>query len=223
MLKVLRLLALGALAIPLFAAAATFEEGRHYTELAFPQEVETGKQIEVREFFWYGCPHCYTLEPTLERWLGKKPKQIEFVRTPGTAPHWLPHAQAYYAAESLGVVSKFHPAMFNAMHAQKRQIKDEASLLKLVAEQGIDAAKFKEALNSFGVRLKVEKAKRLNEAYTINTVPALVVDGKYLTSPAMAGGDEAVIKVVEHLVQKATAQRSSRAQRGVSRGLREGT
>ena len=207
MLKALRLLVVGPLALPLFAAAATFEEGRHYTELVFPQEVETGKQIEVREFFLYSCPHCYALEPSLERWLGKKPKNVEFVRTPGTAPRWLLHAQAYYAAESLGAVSKFHPAMFNAMHGQKRQLDDEVSLLKLVAEQGIDAAKFKEALNSFGVRFKVEKAKRLNEAYTINTVPALVIDGKYLTSPGMAGGDEAAIKVVEYLVQKASAGR----------------
>ena len=207
MLKALRLLVLGSLALPLFAAAATFEEGRHYTELVFPQDVETGKQIEVREFFWYGCPHCYTLEPTLERWLGKKPKNVEFVRTPGTAPRWLLHAQAYYAAESLGAVPKLHSAMFNAIHAQKRQLDDEASLLKFVAEQGVDPAKFKEALNSFGVRLKVEKAKRLNEAYTVNSVPALVIDGKYLTTPAMAGGDEAVVKVVEFLVQKASAGR----------------
>lgn len=207
MLKALRLLALGSLVLPLYAAAATFEEGRHYTELVFPQDVETGKQIEVREFFWYGCPHCYTLEPTLERWLGKKPKNVEFVRTPGTAPRWLLHAQAYYAAESLGAVPKLHSAMFNAIHAQKRQLDDEASLLKFVAEQGVDPAKFKEALNSFGVRLKVEKAKRLNEAYTVNSVPALVIDGKYLTTPAMAGGDEAVVKVVEFLVQKASAGR----------------
>jgi len=211
MSKLLRLFTITALLSPLASLAAGFEEGRHYTEFLFPQEVETGKQIEVREFFWYGCPHCYTLEPTLERWIASKPKHVAFVRTPGTAQRWLLHAQAYYAAEAMGVVPKLHPALFKAIHEQKRPLDDEASLLKFVAEQGIDAAKFKEALNSFGTRLKVEKAKRLNEAYTINSVPMLVVDGKYLTSPQMAGGEAAAIKVVEYLVRKATAARSSRA------------
>jgi thiol:disulfide interchange protein DsbA len=210
MLRTLRLLALAALVLPLTTLAAGFEEGRHYTELAFPQPVETGNQIEVREFFWYGCPHCYTLEPTLERWIATKPKNVAFVRTPGTAPRWLVHAQAFYAADSLGVSAKLHSAMFKAMHEQKRPLDDEASLLKFVAEQGVDAAKFKAALNSFGTKLNVEKAKRLNEAHTINSVPALVVDGKYQTSPAMAGGEAAVIKVVEHLVQKAQAARNKR-------------
>ena len=211
MLRPFRPLILALLALPLAVGAAPFEEGRHYTELAFPQEVETGKQIEVREFFWYGCPHCYTLEPTLERWLANKPKNVEFVRTPGAAPHWLLHAQVFYAAETMGVTAKLHPALFKAIHEQKRSLNDEASVLKFVAEQGIDAAKFKEALNSFGTRLKVEKAKRMNEAYTIHSVPMLVVDGKYLTGPSMAGGEAAVIKVVEFLVQKAAAERSSRA------------
>lgn len=207
MSKTLRLLAAALMLLPIAVIGAGFEEGRHYTELVFPQEVETGKQIEVREFFWYGCPHCYTLEPALDRWIATKPKNVAFVRTPGTAPRWLVHAQAYYAAESLGMVPKLHPALFKAMHEQKRPLEDEASLLNFVAEQGVDAAKFKAALNSFGTRLNVEKAKRLNEAYTVNTVPALVVDGKYLTSPAMAGGEAAVIKVVEHLVQKAQTAR----------------
>lgn len=210
MLKVIRWMTVALVGLPLAAFSAEFQEGRHYTELAFPQEVETGKQIEVREFFWYGCPHCYTLEPTLERWLAKKPKHVAFVRTPGTAPRWLLHAQAYYAAESLDLVAKLHPAIFKAMHEQKRPLADEADWIKFVAEQGVDGAKFKEALNSFGTKLKVEKAKRLNEAYTISSVPMLVVDGKYMTSPNMAGGEAAVIRVVEHLVQKASAARASR-------------
>lgn len=196
--------------LPVAAGAAKYEEGVHYTELAFPQEVETGDRIEVREFFWYGCPHCDTLEPVIDKWLKQKPKQAEFVRTPGTAPRWLLHAQMFYAADALGTLPKLHPAFFKAMHQEHRPLADEASVLKFVAEQGVDAAKFKEAMNSFGVRLKVEKAKQANEAYGINSVPTIVVDGKYITSPKMARGDAEVMKVVDFLVQQAAKGRKKR-------------
>ncbi|MFP5348807.1 MAG: thiol:disulfide interchange protein DsbA/DsbL [Gammaproteobacteria bacterium] len=216
MLKLLRLLTLTSLLSPLGSLAAGFEEGRHYTEFLFPQPVESGNQIEVREFFWYGCGHCYRLEPTLEQWLARKPKNVAFVRTPGTAPHWLVHAQLYYAIESLGLVPKLHGPIFEAIHKGGQRLDNENGVLKFVAAQGVDTGKFNAAFNSFSTKLNVEKAKRLNEAYTIHSVPMLVVDGKYLTSPAMAGGEAAVIKVVEFLVQKATAERSSRAKRGAS-------
>lgn len=196
--------------LPVAAVAANYEEGVHYTELAFAQEVETGNRVEVREFFWYGCPHCDSLEPIIDKWLKQKPKQAEFVRTPGTAPRWLPHAQMFYAAEALGALPKLHPAFFKAMHQQNRPLADEASILKFVAEQGVDAAKFKEAMGSFGVRLKVEKAKQANEAYGINSVPTIVVDGKYITSPKMARGEAEVMKVVDFLVQRAAKERKKR-------------
>lgn len=216
MLKLLRLLTLTSLLSPLTSLAAGFEEGRHYTELLFPQPVETDKQIEVREFFWYGCGHCYRLEPILEQWVARKPKNVAFVRTPGTAPHWLLHARLYYALEALGSAPKLHGAIFEAIHEGGQRLDNEASVLKFVSAQGVDANKFKGAFNSFGTKLNVEKAKRLNEAYTISSVPMLAVDGKYLTSPAMAGGEAAMIKVVEFLVRKATAERSSRAKQGTS-------
>lgn len=211
MLKLLRLLTITSLLSPLASFAAGFEEGRHYTEFLFPQEVETGQQIEVREFFWYGCGHCYRLEPTLEQWVARKPKNVAFVRTPGTASHWLVQAQLYYAIESLGLVPKLHKPIFEAIHKGGQRLDTEEAVLKFVTAQGVDAGKFKGAFNSFGTKLNVEKAKRLNEAYTINSVPMMVVDGRYMTSPAMAGGEAAMIKVVEFLVQKASAARSSRA------------
>lgn len=206
----LRLAALALCAVSFGSPAANYEEGRHYTEFVFPQEVETGDRIEVREFFWYGCPHCASLEPVLDQWLKRKPKNAEFVRTPGTAPRWLLHAQMFYAAESLALTPTLHPAFFKAMHAQNRPLADEASVLKFVAEQGVEPAKFKEALHSFGVRVKLEKAKRSNEIYTINSVPAIVVDGRYLTSPSMAGGEAEALKVVDYLIRKAATARPKR-------------
>lgn len=202
-----------ALTVSLLALApvlvfAAFEEGKHYAELPFPQPVETGKQIEVREFFWYGCPHCYTLEPTLSRWLTKKPANAAFVRTPGTAARWLTHAQAFYTFEVLGVTERLHPAFFAAVQQGKRRLDDEQSLVQFAKEHGVDPAKFREAFNSFGVRLNVEKAKRLNEAYAVNSVPTITIDGKYVTSPSLAGGEEAVVRVIDFLVQKAARERS---------------
>lgn len=207
MSTLIRLIAACVLLLPVAAQSAAFEEGRHYLEVPFPQPVETGERIEVREFFWYGCPHCYTLEPALERWLRNKPKNAEFVRTPWKDPRGVTQGQAYYAFAAMGVLDKLHPALFRAVHAQGRRLDDEASIAQFVAEHGLDPAKFRAALNSFGVRLNWEKAKRLNETYGVNSVPLLVVDGKYITSPLMAGSAEAAVNVVDQLVLRAARER----------------
>lgn len=193
------------------AAPPAYQEGKHYTELAFSEPVETGKAIEVREFFWYGCPHCYTLEPEIARWLKTKPKNVVFVRTPGTAANWLIHAQAFYALESIGALEQVHVPLFEALHKKSLTLNDEASLVKFVGEQGVNAEKFREAFKSFGVSLNVEKAKRLNQAYNIHSVPALVVNGKYMTSPSAAGGEKQTLEVVDFLVKRVTAEQKPKA------------
>lgn len=185
------------------------DQGRDYVALKTPQPVDTGSKIEVREFFWYGCPHCYSLEPTLQNWVKRKPANVEFVRTPGAAPHWLVHAQAYYAFAALGATERTHSAFFRAMHEQNRRLDNEQALAQFAQEQGIDAAKFREAFNSFGVRTNVEKAKRLNQAFQVASVPMVAVDGKYLTGPSMTGSDEGFVKVLDQLVAQAARERGS--------------
>ncbi len=194
------------LPLPLVAAPA-YVEGRHYLELALPQPTETGNKIEVREFFWYGCPHCWQIEPELWRWVGKIPANAQFVRTPGVAPRWLTHARAYYAFEALGALNKTHVAFFRAMHEQKRPLDSEAALVQFATENGVDKVKFREAFNSFDVRVKLDKARQRNMEMGIGSVPTLAVDGKYITSPTMAGGDPEMLKVVEFLIQKAARER----------------
>lgn len=191
--------------------AMSLEKGRDYIALPKPQPVETGSKIEVREFFWYGCPHCYALEPTIAAWLKRKPAYVEFIRTPATAPNWLTHAQAYYAFAALNATAKTHDALFRAIHQQNRRLNDESSLAQFAAEQGIDAKKFIEAFNSFGVRTNVEKAKRLSAAYEVSSVPMLAVDGKYLTSASMTGSEDAMMKALDQLVQQARQERGSSA------------
>ena len=223
----MRLFWIGSLALLLAAvtpwapAAEPFQAGRHYTELPFPQPVETGDKIEVREFFWYGCPHCYVLEAPLEAYVRKLPKHAAFVRTPGVSPNWLVHAQAYYTFEVLGVTSKLHAPFFEAWHAKGRRLNDAASIADFAAEYGVDKKQFLETFNSFAVRTRIERAKQQNVGYMVDGVPMLAVDGRFITSPGMAGGqerDEArrnqlTMQVVDFLVQKAARERKKPAAR----------
>lgn len=209
MKRMVYLFVLGLALLPA-AAAAAFVEGQHYLEVSLLQPVEGGAKIEVREFFWYGCPHCYRLEPEIERWLKRKPANVRYLRTPGVAPKWLPHARAYYAFEALGAVDRVHAAFFRAVHEHKRALDDEASLVEFARENGVDAEGFRAALRSFGVRLQLEKARQLNVEAGIGSVPALLVDGRYLTTPTMAGGDAAVMKVVDYLIGQAVKARRKR-------------
>lgn len=191
-------------------AQAGFEEGRDYMVLPFPAAVETGDRIEVREFFWYGCPHCYVLEPGLSAWLKKLPANARFVRTPGTAPRWLVHAQAYYTFEALGALDKLHAAFFQAMQENPARYNNESVIADFAAAHGIDRKKFSETFQSFGVRLKLERAKQLNQDLNISSVPTIVVDGKYLTTTTMAGGEHALFKLVDQLIAKAAKERKAK-------------
>jgi thiol:disulfide interchange protein DsbA len=199
--------------VSLTAVAGPFEAGKHFQELPFPQPVETGTKIELREFFWYGCPHCYMVEPALEHWLKKPPANVQFVRTPGAAPNWILHAQAYYAFESLGALDRLHVPFFKAIHAGKQVFNDEASIARFAAANGVPADKFSEAFRSFSVRTKTERAKKLNAEYQVSFVPMFVVDGKYATSVQMAGSEEQLFKVIEDLIARAKRERGKSAAR----------
>jgi len=183
-------------------------------EVPFPTKVVTGKKVEVREFFWYGCPHCYVLEPKLNHWLKTLPANAEFVRTPGlAAPAWKLDGQAYYTFKALGVEEKTHSAFFKAAQESRGTMVNEKAVADFAASHGIDRKKFLDAFNSFGVNLDLEKAKQLNEDLNINSVPTFVVDGKYLTSPAMAGGEENFFKLLDYLIGKAAKERKTNAVR----------
>ena len=171
--------------------------------------VETGDKIEVREIFWYGCPHCYTLEAPLLRWLKTVPANAKFIRTPGAtwASTWETHARTYYAFEAMKLVDKLHPALFTAIHAQNRPLIDENSIGFFVSEKGVDDKAFRNAYHSFGVTAKVKSAKKYSEQGGIKTVPTLIVDGRYLTTTSMTGTHEELFKVMDFLIKKSASQR----------------
>lgn len=189
------------------AQAADFRPGRDYEEIPFAQAPGTGDKIEVREFFWYGCPHCYSFEPALSAWRKRLPGQARFVRTPAALPQWEQHARAYYALESLGVAEKLHKPIFDAIHRDKLKLNSGEALADFVAKHGVDRAAFLRAFNGFGVRMNVKRARQLFDNLSLNSVPTIVVDGRYRTSPSLARSDENAIKVVEFLIQKAASGR----------------
>lgn len=213
-----RLLTLWILALALTpsGAALALQPGRDYVPLPAAQPVETGDKIEVREFFWYGCPHCYSLEPALERWLKRKPANVAFVRTPATAPRWMPHARAFYAFAALGATEQTHAALFRAIHEQNRRLETEEALAEFAQQQGVDPAKFRQAFNSFGVRTNLERARQVNAAYQVTSVPMFAVDGKYVTSPGMAGSEAAFLVVLDQLIQQAARERQKPAKAGAN-------
>jgi protein dithiol oxidoreductase (disulfide-forming) len=204
----LGILALAA-ALPLAASAETFEAGRDYLEMPFAAESD-GKRIEVREFFWYGCGHCFQFEPAIKNWLTRKPENVEFIRTPGMAPSWAIHAQAFYALENVGALDKLHEPLFHAIQSGRR-LSNEAALTDFVAAQGVDAKKFGDAFNSFGVRMKMDRARQLNEEFRIDAVPTLVVANRYITSPSMVNGEARAFEVVDFLIARAAKERKAKA------------
>lgn len=200
------------LSLPMFAQAEPVE-GAEYKRIS-PQPVETGSRIEVREFFWYGCPHCYSLEPYVEKWLRRMPKNAQFVRTPAVFnEQWAVHARTYYAFEALGLTGKLHRALFDAIHADKRPLMDAESIATWVVEKGGDRMAFLNAYSSFGVETAVNKAAQAGRAYGIDGVPTVVVDGKYETSATLAGSHEKVFEVVDFLIRKAAAERTAARKR----------
>ena len=189
----------------LSAPAWAIDEGIEYTVLANPQPTETGDKIEVLEVFMYSCPHCFHLEPTLAKWRETQPANVAFRRMPavfGTKPDL--QAQAFYAAELLGAEEKFTLAMFDAIHVKKQKISDENLVVAIAEGAGLDGAEFRKALNSFDVNMKVNRARNVTKNYGIDGVPAVVVNGKYRTSPAQTGSREGLVKVIDQLIARET-------------------
>lgn len=195
--RLLGMILAGLLAFP----ALALDEGIEYSKLATAQPTETGDKVEVLELFWYGCPHCFYLEPTLDKWLARRPANVAFRRMPAVlGPHWEPPARAYYAAEQLGVLEKVHTPLFDAMHVKKRKLENEAELAAFFAEQGVAKEDFLKAYRSFSVDTKVRRAVEMGKRYGVDGVPAFVVNGKYRTSASQAAGYDKLFEVIDALV-----------------------
>lgn len=176
--------------IALTAAASPAEpvEGVDYLKLKQAQATDSGKKIEVLEFFWYNCPHCFAFEPQLAEWVKKRGDTIVFKRVPvGFRESFVPQQKMVYALEAMGKLDTVHRAMFEAVHVAHIPLDKEDKIIDFVEKQGVDRKKFVDTFNSFGVQSKVSRVRQLQETYQIDSVPTIVIDGRFVTAPSMVG------------------------------------
>ena len=177
------------------------DAGIDYREVTPPQPVESGSKIEVLEFFWYGCPHCYAFEPSLNAWTKKLPSDVVFRRVHAQfTPQWVQHAKLFYTLDALGEVERLHRKCFDTIHGERRELLKDADMLEWAAQNGVDKAKFSDAFKSFGVAGKLQRAKQVVANYKIDGVPTLAVNGKFITSPSIASGMEKSLAVMDYLI-----------------------
>ncbi|MFI4922405.1 MAG: thiol:disulfide interchange protein DsbA/DsbL [Burkholderiales bacterium] len=192
-----------------FAAAPMLN--KDYRLVSPSQPTETGNKIEVIEFFYYGCSHCYDLEPYLKKWMSSAPKDVAFRRIPAVfRDDWVPLTKTFYTLEALGEINRLNSTVFEAIHVKQINLNNEQTLLDWMEQHGVDRKKFADAYNSFSVNNRAEFAKNLTRAYGVEGTPTLVVDGKYLTGPGMTGSHESALQVLDELINKARQERSSK-------------
>jgi thiol:disulfide interchange protein DsbA len=190
------------------AAPAAFAQ--QFATLSPAQPTEGGGKIEVIEFFWYGCPHCYSLEPAVATWLKSAPKDVVFKRVPAVpSDAWGEMAKIYYTLEAMGVLEQYHQKVFDAVHRDRVNLGNKKLREEWFAKNGIDPARYNEMEKSFSVATKMQRAKQLTASYKVDSVPRVFVNGKYYTSAEQAGGAQNVFAVVDQLV--ATSRKESGA------------
>ena len=181
------------------------EEGKHFVRLQTAAQVTlpAQKKVEVIEFFWYGCSHCFAFEPTIEAWSKRVAPDVYFHPTPFAFIGPVEHQKMFYALEELGQRESLHRKLFNAIHVENKRLNSEAEITAFVAAHGVDGAKFTEAFRSFAVNTKISRGKQLSNAYKIDSVPSMGVNGRYYTSASLAGSPEKAIAVTDFLIQRA--------------------
>jgi len=198
--------ATGMSALPLLAQAQAqakpFQSGSDYLTLDKPAATEApAGQVEVVEFFWYNCSHCNGFEPMFDAWAKKAPKDVFVRRAPiAFRPDFEPQQRLYYTLESMGKVDELHVKVFSTIHGEKQLLNTAEQITAWAEKQGIPKAKFLEMYNSFSVSTKVRKATQLQNAYALDGVPALGINGRYFTSGSQAKTLERALQVAEHLI-----------------------
>lgn len=220
--RFLAVLSISFIAFGANAAPNNPQNGVDYRTLDKPQQAEPGKKVEVIEFFWYSCPHCSALEPSLVEWVKKQGNAISFKRVPvAFRPSFVPQQKLYYTLEAMGRLNDLHPKVFHAIHTERKPLESDAAIADYIAAQGVDKAKFLEVYNSFGVQTKAKRASALQEAYKIDGVPTLAIDGRYMTSPSIVGAamggrqpenvlHESALQVASFLVDKAAKEQATK-------------
>ena len=202
------------------ASPADPKNGVEYKTLAAPQPVDTGKKVEIIEFFDYACPHCAAFDESLNAWVKKQGDNIVFKRMHiSRAGTDLPQEKMFFTLEAMGVLTpELHSKAFKEIHVNRNPLRRDEQVFEFIAKQGIDKQKFIDTYRGFGVAGRVRKSTAMMDAYNVDAGPMLAVDGKYMTSPTMADAGvnaaktEAdlhgeVTQVLDVLVAKAKAEK----------------
>ncbi|MCB1675795.1 MAG: thiol:disulfide interchange protein DsbA/DsbL [Halioglobus sp.] len=203
------------LLVPLSVAAQdtatkTYVEGRDYDLISPAIRTANPDKIEVVEFFWYGCGHCYTFEPMIAQWKKTLPEDVDFHGSPAmwNAPMEL-HARAYYTAQVLGVLDTMHTALFQAMNVERKRLASKGEIAAVFTANGVSAEDFDRAFDSFGVDAQVRQASARMRSARVTGTPALMVNGKYHISTRKSGSQAAMIDTANYLIEKERAAKAS--------------
>jgi thiol:disulfide interchange protein DsbA len=192
---------LASLAAILSLAAGAASAQTNYGIVNPAQPTEGGGKIEVLEFFWYGCPHCYHLEPSVNTFANNVPKDVVFKRVPAVpSDAWGEHAKIFYTLETMNLLDKYHQKVFEAIQNEHVNLGNKKFRDEWLAKNGIDPVKYAEVEKSFSVATKMQRAKQLTYAYKVDSVPRLYVNGQYVVTAEQAGGPDKVFTVVDQLV-----------------------
>ncbi len=172
-----------------------------YELISPPLNTRSSDKVEVLEYFWFGCPHCYAFEPSINKWAESIPDYVEFVReAPPLNPAWEPHSRAFYAAELMGVTDQMFDQMFHGIHAERRPLRSPDQIAKYMGELGIDEDKFRKTMDSFGVSTRMSQAMQMARASKVSGVPTVIINGKYRTGGSLAGSHEGILAVIDERV-----------------------
>jgi len=188
--------------LPVLAQAQNYKEGESYTKLAKPIATRDADKIEVLEFFWYGCPHCFSFEPTLKKWKKTLPANVKFIRMPAPLnPRWMAHTKAFYTLEIMGEGDKYHDDIFTAMHVKKMKLFSRDAIADYLETLGVDKKTFLSTFDSFAVEMRAKQAMQLGQQYKVSGVPMLAINGKYSISGSQAGSYQGMVNVANHLIK----------------------
>ena len=181
-------------------------QGQDYELLTPAQPTSSPDKVEVVEFFSYGCPHCYAMQPHISKWAAELPANATFVRVPVSfgRREWGQLSRAYYALEATGDLARLDDAVFKGIHEEHQQLFSEDALAAWAAEHGVDAGEFRAAFESPGVSAKAMQAEQLSRNYKVNSVPHVIVDGKYIVRGKT---HDETLKIARQLVDKAAAEK----------------
>ncbi|MDE2260365.1 MAG: thiol:disulfide interchange protein DsbA/DsbL [Betaproteobacteria bacterium] len=177
---------------------------RDYVLVVPPRPTDSGKKVEIVEVFSYACPHCNTLAPMIEPWAKKLPSNVVFKRIPVSfgRPQWALLAKTYYALDAINEADRLHEKIFAALHTERINLNSQDVLFDWLEKQGVNRQKFMDAFNSFSVQSRVQRGDQKAMEYGVDAVPTVIIDGKFRTSPSMAGGNGALFPVMNDLIKQ---------------------